>query len=128
MEGTERMEGRSNAARIVWGLLLIAAGILFMAKQLELVAGSVLWRFWPLGIVALGLHRILQFQGGESIPGGLYLLAVGSWLLVVNLGLFGLSVGNSWPVLVIAAGIWLIGGALRSHGAAGVAKEVGHEQ
>ena len=51
--------------------------------------------------------RIGQGRSNREIRGGAILIAVGIWLLVSTLGLFGLDHGDSWPLLLILIGIVL---------------------
>jgi hypothetical protein len=40
--------------------------------------------------------------------GGIWLIGIGSWLLVTQTHLFGLHFGNSWPLIVILAGVMIV--------------------
>jgi hypothetical protein len=44
-------------------------------------------------------------QGGL---GGIWLIGIGSWMLVSQTHLFGLHFGNSWPLVVILAGVLIV--------------------
>ena len=40
--------------------------------------------------------------------GGIWLIGIGSWMLVSQTHLFGLNFGNSWPLIVILAGLMIV--------------------
>jgi Domain of unknown function (DUF5668) len=40
--------------------------------------------------------------------GGIWLIGIGSWMLVSQTHLFGLNFGNSWPLVVILAGVMIV--------------------
>jgi hypothetical protein len=40
--------------------------------------------------------------------GGIWLIGIGSWMLVSQTHLFGLDFGNSWPLIVILAGVMIV--------------------
>lgn len=49
-----------------------------------------------------GRHR-----RGRGI-GGIWLIGIGSWMLVSQTHLFGLDFNNSWPLIVILAGLMIV--------------------
>lgn len=117
-----------SAARLVWGLLLVVVGAILMLDRMNvLVVGSV-WRFWPVGMIGMGLGKLLQHQGIEGLQSGLWLMVLGGWLLVVNFGVFGLSIRNSWPILTVAFGAYLVWQALMPPPRADEKQEVRDEE
>jgi hypothetical protein len=87
---------------LVSGIILIGLGGLFLLSELEVMRfGHVVRRYWPMIIVLVGLPKLFS---RETVWSGLWLIAVGVWLQISHLGLFGLSYGTSWPLLLIALG------------------------
>ena len=119
----------SGASRIVWGVLFLALGTVLMLERTHfLVVGSI-WRFWPVGMIGMGLGKLVQHQGIEGLQSGLWLVVLGGWFLVVNFGILGLTIKSSWPMLAVAFGAYLIWQALmpaRTKVEAG--QEVRHDQ
>lgn len=72
---TSRNIGRGT---IVWGLLLIAAGLIWLLNNLGYLPGDLwrtLWRFWPVLVILLGVEVALRgFSNRVAVP--LLLLAV----------------------------------------------------
>ncbi|MBN2204519.1 MAG: hypothetical protein JW767_05810, partial [Thermoleophilia bacterium] len=74
---TQQRRGRSGGGSgIVWPLILIAAGLLFLFDNLGVVNVDwwELWRLWPLLLVLGGLDLLL---GGRSAIGNLAVAVVG---------------------------------------------------
>ena len=104
---------RSNEATgsLVSGIVLIVIGLLFLADRFGAIHfGDVVSTWWPLIVVTVGVTRL--FNGHDRIWGALWLIAVGSWLQMVELRLFGATYRNSWPLLLIALGAGMITRAL----------------
>jgi hypothetical protein len=97
---------------MVGGIVLIIVGTLFLLQQFDVTRFGRLWDYWPLILVALGVARILDPVENERRGSGYWLLAIGTWLLIGSLELFGFSYGTSWPLLLVMFGIIIIGQAV----------------
>jgi len=87
------------------GIILIAFGVLFLLDRAGLADfGDIIHDWWPMFLVVIGATRIASGR----MWGGLWLIAIGAWLQLVHLGLFGLTFGTSWPLLLIAVGAGMI--------------------
>ncbi len=92
---------RVDPSALFTGLVLIAVGILFLLDRLDVANfGFIVHHYWPLIIVAFGVSHLLRGR----VWNGLWFIAIGSWLEVSVLRLFGLTFGSSWPLLLIAYG------------------------
>jgi hypothetical protein len=95
----------SRWSTLAWGLILILVGGLFLADTLELANFRRLIRdYWPAIIILFGITKLF---GRESRGGALTMIAVGSWLQIANLGLFGFD-WSSWPLMLILMGVAII--------------------
>jgi hypothetical protein len=109
---TERrkyMSTREKLASLIGPLLLIAAGILLLLNQLDVIAvdlWSLFFGLWPLLIMATALSMILN---GGSLFLPLTLLAFSGGFLLSNYDLVAWHMwelfGRLWPLLVIAFGL-----------------------
>lgn len=90
---------------LIPGLILVAIGTIFLLDHMGIISGEMLWRFWPLTIVAVGLLKF--FKEGERAVGIGFIL-VGALLQMYKLGIVGLSWGTIWPFLLIVAGASMI--------------------
>jgi hypothetical protein len=96
---------RQARQRILWGLILIGFGCLFLLERMDIVAISGLWHFWPLFIVLSGAVEVLSATRVKHVTRGLNQMVIGGWLFVCIENVWGLTFGNSWPILVICFGV-----------------------
>lgn len=102
--------GRHRGPGPIFGIFLILLGSLFLLDELGLVGfGRVIDTWWPMILIALGISKMAWER---RVAAGGWLVFVGSWLQAVELSLFGLTFGNSWPVFLIAAGSIMIAQSL----------------
>jgi len=120
------MPPRANAGRLTVGLIVLSLGVLMLVDRLNYFDISVMQLFPGMVLIALGLSRIALAQVdpasvGGCNPGvngrrrvradlrqGLWLMTIGSWLIVNAVQLFGLTYGTSWPLLLIAGGVFMV--------------------
>lgn len=100
----------SYAARkqVMWGLVLIAVGLVFLLERMDLIEVvdlRSLWHYWPLVLVAAGINQTIGYPSAREFSKGLWMVFIGLWLFAVFEGLFGLTFGNSWPLVIIASGL-----------------------
>lgn len=90
--------------RMLWGIVLIVAGCLFLLDRMDIYEVSDIWRYWPIVISLAGLIEILSARSMRDVTRGTMNIVVGVWMYACIEGLWGLDFGNSWPILVIAFG------------------------
>ena len=105
-----RPSGTRGHRNLATGLALILAGALFLLDNLRIVDLRLAWDAWPLFIVIFGVVRLIDSRDRSS---GLWLIAIGLWLFVNEYELWGLSYGDSWPLLVVVVGISMVFKAMR---------------
>lgn len=98
-----------STSRILTGGTFIAVGILVLLGSLTFDTIFSLIDFWPLILVAIGLARLTEPGRWWS---GARLVAIGAWLQLITLGLFGLDWDNGWPMLLVFVGLGMVGAAL----------------
>lgn len=77
------------SARLIWGVFILLAGIVFFLDQLDLIRTRDYIRFWPLVLVALGLFQVVQPSTAATAAhraSGAILVAVGGLFLLDGLG------------------------------------------
>jgi hypothetical protein len=109
MENEITIPNRFPARRMIGGLVLITIGGIFLLDELDLTRFGRVWNLWPLILIVLAIARIVDPAKNERRSSGLWLLAIGTWLLIGSLGLFGFSYGTSWPLLLVFFGAIIIG-------------------
>ena len=84
------------------GLAAMLLGLLLVLENFGVVEARRLVRYWPLLLIGLGLVRLLKSLRSGAGPSGHVLLAIGTGLLLVNLGL--VRVSQVLAVLLLATG------------------------
>lgn len=94
--------------QVIWGLTLVAFGVAYLVHRDDHEAVLGLWTYWPLVLVAFGIGNMLPPVEGRRFVDGLSQVLFGAWFYAVYEGLFGLTFGNSWPLLIIVAGAGMV--------------------
>jgi predicted membrane protein len=95
---------RHMTPKFIIGVFLVLMGIVLALDQLGVVQANHLLRFWPAGLIILGLVN-LQRGERQSALRALALIVVGGWLLLNTLGLVSLDLwGFIWPLLLVFFG------------------------
>lgn len=103
-----RCEGAASL-RLVFGLLLLALGAIFLADNLGLVDGDVLvHRLWPAAFAAVGVAVLLQPGAGRGRWWGAVWLVAGGWIWADQEGWIEV---DFWEVFFPAA-LLVVGGSL----------------
>lgn len=87
------------------GGTLIGLGVLALLINFGLVESIPVWKLWPSILIALGVARILRPHGRSE---GFWLVAMGIWMQISLLRIWGLGFGETWPALLIALGIFWV--------------------
>jgi hypothetical protein len=95
-----------NGGSLFTGIVMILMGVVFTLEQFDVVEfGEIMSLYWPMIIVFLGASKLFD---RHTVWSGLWLVAIGAWMQVARLHLFGLSFGTSWPILMIIFGAGVI--------------------
>lgn len=97
--------------KLVVGVAIIVAGLVLTLDNLGLVEAHVLFKLWPLVLVAMGIAKIRQ-DGREGGMGGWFLVLGGAFLLLFTFGRGHLADALG-PMLVVALGILIVTRALK---------------
>ena len=106
--------GRPITPQLLMGLLVIAVGVLFTLDNLDLVDARQYIRFWPVGLIAIGVLKLWQSRGGGGTFAALLITLAGTWLLLESLVIVTVSFVDLWPMLLV-----LFGASLVWHGVRG---------
>jgi hypothetical protein len=97
---------------IVWGVALIAGGVLWALDNQGLLPGG-LWRGWWVYVVMLiGVSQITVARTASAVGDGVSTTLIGVWLAANVYGWYGLTWGSSWPLVFVAIGAGLVTRAL----------------
>lgn len=101
-----------HAGRVASGLVILALGTLMLLDRHD-VFGREAMRLFP-GVVLIVLGAVRLVSGDCSRPGrrtgfgGFWLVFIGAWLIANESHLMGLSYRDSWPILIIGAGVLIV--------------------
>ena len=59
----------TSIRRLIWGLTVLAAGMILMLQAYEILSGSA-WKYiWPVFVIIIGIELILTavYKAGEEI-------------------------------------------------------------
>jgi predicted membrane protein len=102
--------------QLTTGLVIMAFGLLLMLDRLRLLDAGRVLRYWPAGLIAVGVLLWVRGRGARGRFWGSVWILIGSWLLLNTLG--WLQVGFwelFWPVVLVLLGLKLV---LHTRGAA----------
>ncbi len=108
---SDRDDERGAApARLLFGLLVVSLGVIFLGANLRWFDGrEVLRQFWPVALVAIGVSFLMRTrETGSSRLWGIVWIVGGSWIYAQNRGWIRV---DFWDVFFPAALI-LVGGSL----------------
>lgn len=105
--------------QFLFGLFVIAAGVLFTLDNLGVLQAEDYTRFWPVGLVAIGALKLSHSHRGSGAVAGFLFLFAGMWLLLEELTVFRIRFADIWPLLLVIFGIYLVWRGVSSSGEAG---------
>jgi len=89
-----------QASQVTTGLVVVAIGLIMLAGQLDTGWSVDFHRLWPLIFVVIGAGKLLS---SESRASGVWFLFLGGIFLMHTYRI--LSLGRSWPLFVVVAGL-----------------------
>jgi predicted membrane protein len=93
---------------LIFGIIVVIAGVTLLLDQMNLVDANRVFRFWPLALIAWGVSTLLTCQGsGRRFWGGFLILA-GIGLQLQELGFQRVRIETLWPVFIIGVGVLLV--------------------
>jgi predicted membrane protein len=101
--------GRSRfAPGLVAGIVLTALGTLFVLDSFGVLDAGNVFDYWPLFLILPGIAHMIWPRKHADRFWGAILAAVGTLLLLRNLGIFWVSFRHVWPAILVALGLYLV--------------------
>jgi predicted membrane protein len=95
--------------QLLIGLLIALVGVLFTLDNLGIAEAGRYIRFWPIGLVAIGLLKLWQAKDGcGGAFGGFVFTLAGLWLLVEQTVDVRVGFDDMWPLLMVFLGAYLV--------------------
>lgn len=118
-------DGDGTRKQMLWGLVLIALGILFLLDRMAVVEVYSLWHYWPLLLAVSGVIQLISYTNLRECRHGVWSVFIGLWLFACFEHVFGLSFRNSWPLFLLMWGLEMVLSPLIAR-RIGVSKENDH--
>jgi len=99
---------RAFDGRIIFGLLVVAVGVLLLLNRLDMGVDFSLHTYWPSILIIIGLWKILSPGWSRDVMAGGLMVVVGSLFQLNNLGYISFWWGDLWPLLIIFVGLSII--------------------
>lgn len=100
----------------VLGLIIIFFGLTLTADNLGWVDADRVLQYWPIGIVLLGVAKVIQSRTTPGRLFGLLAILVGAGLTAQHLYWLPINVWNWWPLVIVAIGILIMSQAFGRFG------------
>jgi len=114
----DRNESR-RLSRLIAGGLLLLVGTLFVMQNLGFVHAGRLVDYWPVLLVWIGLSRMFGPTRPRHVPSGAVVFALGVFLQLERFDLIRFDARDVWPILLVVAGLALVGDALLARRSSG---------
>jgi hypothetical protein len=102
-------DGRARVTpQLVLGLGVIAFGLILTLDNLAIVDGRQFTRLWPVVLIALGVSQLTQPRKDARMLVGLPWVLIGTLLLLRNVGLLHVHIGDLWPIVLVLIGAHLV--------------------
>ena len=111
----ERVDDRPSrvTGRLVFGLLVVAVGVVFLLDQLHLAEAKQFLRFLPAIPLLWGILLLFGLGVRRNVAGGLIVSFFAGWFLLQSLGVLRMDPWGLWPLILVVLGGWLVVAALR---------------
>ena len=103
-----RERGSFLSPRVIVGLMIVGFGLALTLDNLDLMDAGDLIRYWPFGLVAIGLVKLLQDdERSGKISGGI-MVVLGAMFAAENFTNFHFHVWRLWPLAVVGFGLMIL--------------------
>jgi len=109
--------------QLIFGLVIVLAGVLFTLDNLGIIQAEAFTRYWPVALVLFGALRLAQARTGAGVLSGLLFLVIGIWLLLEALTDFRVHLEDIWPLLLVILGSYLVWQGLSTRAASPALRE-----
>ena len=105
VKGTPDTSPRPDTmSRLVVGVSLIAAGVLFTLDNFGIIEIREFWKFWPLILIAVGVTKL----AARSFFAGTVLIALGALLFLRTFGLIHFRLSYLFPLILVFIGLRIV--------------------
>jgi predicted membrane protein len=115
--GAPRPEQPRVTVQAVFGLLIIAVGVLFTLDNLDILDARDYLRYWPIGLVAIGSLKMYQAsRGNRGWLSGAIFAGLGVWMLIERIVYVTIDARDVFPLALVTLGGYLVWRGFSGHG------------
>ena len=93
----------------LFGLMVIAVGVLFTLDNLDIIDARDYLRYWPAGLVAIGLLKLYHAaRSGQGWLGGLFFVTIGVWWLLEGIVYIRIDARELMPLFLVFLGGYMV--------------------
>ncbi len=92
----------------VFGLCIVAVGLLLMAGNFGWIPARSILHYWPIGIAAIGGTMYARAMDGSARTIAGIVLLIGVWMTGARVFGYDANFGDLWPIILIAAGLAMV--------------------
>jgi predicted membrane protein len=109
ISGAARPDRPRITVQAVFGLMVIAAGVLFTLDNLDLIDARDYLQYWPAALVAIGLLKLYHAaRGAQGWIGGLFFVSIGAWMLIERIVYFRIDAREVMPLFLVFLGGYMV--------------------
>ena len=109
LPGGERAARPRLTVQALFGLMVIAVGVLFTLDNLDIIDARAYLQYWPAGLVAIGLLKLYHAaRGGQGWFGGLVFVSIGAWMLIERIVYFRIDARDVMPLFLVFLGGYMV--------------------
>ena len=109
MTARPRAVRRGPTAQVVFGLIVVALGVIFTLDNLEVIDARDYLVYWPAVLVAVGLMKLWHAsRDGHGWFGGLVFVGIGTWMLIERIVYIRINVREIFPLLLVFIGGYMV--------------------
>jgi hypothetical protein len=99
-----RFGGDRERRRVVWGVILISMGVVFLLGQLGFSGIIRDLHWWPAILFVIGAAQVFTAARAKSVASGISLMLMSIWFFACIYHWYGLTYRNGWPLLLVIFG------------------------
>jgi predicted membrane protein len=108
MNNTVSPPGVRATPQLIMGLLIIVVGVLFTLDNMGVADASRYLRYWPAGLILVGLVKLWQSGNSGGAFGGAMFVLVGGVLLLSTTGMLDFELSDMWPLIFVFIGASMV--------------------
>lgn len=110
---TSRRSRHHGLGSFLLGLSILTAGLLLTLDNFGVVEAERYIDLWPVILIFVGLSHLTRPAVSRRVGSGLIWIAVGSILLLDNLGVITFDVWDLWPLFLVVIGLNILSRGFR---------------